>query len=289
MTARIIDGKALSDDIKSQVAQRVQQLKSRGIVPGLAVVLVGEDPASQVYVRNKAAACEKAGLHSQVVRLAADTTEQQLLDVVHKLNDDPAVHGILVQLPLPRHMDAGRVIEAISAAKDVDGFHVSNAGLLMTGRPLFRPCTPYGVLKMLESEGVDLWGAEAVVVGASNIVGKPMAMLMLAQGATVTLCNSKTRDLAAHTRRADVLVVATGKPGMITGDMIKPGAVVIDVGINRGADGKLTGDVEFESARQVAGAITPVPGGVGPMTIAMLLVNTLEAAERAAAASALPA
>jgi len=284
MTARIIDGKALSDTIKADVARRVEALRGRGIVPGLAVVLVGDDPASQVYVRNKAAACEKAGLHSQVVRLDAGITQERLLDVVQQLNDDPAVHGILVQLPLPRHLDSAQVIEAIAADKDVDGFHISNAGLLMTGRPLFQPCTPYGIMKMLESEGVDLWGAEAVVVGASNIVGKPMAMLMLAKGATVTLCNSKTRDLGAQTRRADVLVVATGRPDMITGDMIKPGAVVIDVGINRKADGKLTGDVEFASASKVAGAITPVPGGVGPMTIAMLLVNTVEAAERAAQA-----
>ncbi|HLU20434.1 MAG TPA: bifunctional methylenetetrahydrofolate dehydrogenase/methenyltetrahydrofolate cyclohydrolase FolD [Pusillimonas sp.] len=284
MTARIIDGKALSDSIKADVAKRAQSLRERGIVPGLAVVLVGEDPASQVYVRNKAAACEKAGLHSQVIRLDAGITQKQLLDVVQQLNEDAAVHGILVQLPLPKHLDAAQVIEAIAAEKDVDGFHISNAGLLMTGRPLFQPCTPYGIMKMLESESIDLWGAEAVVVGASNIVGKPMALLMLAKGATVTLCNSKTRDLAAHTRRADVLVVATGRPDMITGDMIKPGAVVIDVGINRKADGKLTGDVEFDSARKVAGAITPVPGGVGPMTIAMLLVNTVEAAERAAQA-----
>ncbi|SHI21714.1 bifunctional methylenetetrahydrofolate dehydrogenase/methenyltetrahydrofolate cyclohydrolase FolD [Pollutimonas bauzanensis] len=282
MTARLIDGKALADTVKAEVAQRVLALKDRGVVPGLAVVLVGEDPASQVYVRNKAAACEKAGLHSRVLRLAADISEQHLLDVVRQLNEDDAVHGILVQLPLPKHMDAAKVIEAIAASKDVDGFHISNAGLLMTGQPLFRPCTPYGIMKMLESENVALRGAEAVVVGASNIVGKPMAMLLLAAGATVTLCNSKTRDLGAQTRRADVLVVATGKPGMVKGDMIKPGAVVIDVGINRGPDGKLVGDVEFESAKAVAGAITPVPGGVGPMTIAMLLVNTLEAAERGA-------
>src|SRR5690606_24326495 len=221
MTARIIDGKALSDSIKAEVAQRVEALRGRGIVPGLAVVLVGGDPASQVYVRNKAAACEKAGLHSQVIRLEADITQAHLLDVVRRLNNDPAVHGILVQLPLPKHLDSAQVIEAIAADKDVDGFHVSNAGLLMTGRPLFQPCTPYGIMKMLESEGVDLWGAEAVVVGASNIVGKPMAMLMLAKGATVTLCNSKTRDLGAQARRADVLVVATGRPDMITGDMIK--------------------------------------------------------------------
>jgi methylenetetrahydrofolate dehydrogenase (NADP+)/methenyltetrahydrofolate cyclohydrolase len=251
-------------------------------VPGLAVVLVGEDPASQVYVRNKAAACEKAGLHSRVIRLDAGITEEALLRQVRELNEDDAIHGILVQLPLPRHMDSAKVIEAIDARKDVDGFHVSNAGLLMTGQPLFRPCTPYGIMKMLESENVDLWGAEAVIVGASNIVGKPMAMLMLAKGATVTLCNSKTRDLGAQTRRADVLVVATGKPGIVTGDMVKPGAVVIDVGINRNEQGKLVGDVDFASASEVAGAITPVPGGVGPMTIAMLLVNTLEAAERSA-------
>ncbi|WP_442597899.1 bifunctional methylenetetrahydrofolate dehydrogenase/methenyltetrahydrofolate cyclohydrolase FolD [Parapusillimonas sp. JC17] len=288
MTARLIDGKALSDKIKAEVGQRVQVLKQRGVTPGLAVVLVGDDPASHVYVRNKAAACEKAGLYSQVIRLPADIPEEQLLDVVRGLNDDPDVHGILVQLPLPAHMNAGKVIETIAAEKDVDGFHVSNAGLLMTGQPLFRPCTPYGVMKMLESENVSLWGAEAVVVGASNIVGKPMAMLMLAAGATVTLCNSKTRDLGAQTRRADVLVVATGKPGMVTGDMIKPGATVIDVGINRNESGKLVGDVEFESASKVAGAITPVPGGVGPMTIAMLLVNTLEAAERSAAGGQTP-
>ncbi|WP_353153936.1 bifunctional methylenetetrahydrofolate dehydrogenase/methenyltetrahydrofolate cyclohydrolase FolD [Pollutimonas bauzanensis] len=282
MSARLIDGKALSDTVKAEVAQRVLALKERGLVPGLAVVLVGADPASQVYVRNKAAACEKAGLHSRVIRLEADISEQALLDVVNQLNNDPQVHGILVQLPLPGHMNAAKVIEAIAASKDVDGFHISNAGLLMTGQPLFRPCTPYGVMKMLESENVTVRGAEAVIVGASNIVGKPMAMLLLAAGATVTLCNSKTRDLGAQTRRADILVVATGKPKMITGDMIKPGAVVIDVGINRDADGKLVGDVEFESAKAVAGAITPVPGGVGPMTIAMLLVNTLEAAERSA-------
>ncbi|CAM5358370.1 bifunctional methylenetetrahydrofolate dehydrogenase/methenyltetrahydrofolate cyclohydrolase FolD [Eoetvoesiella caeni] len=282
MTARIIDGKALSAAIKADVAQRVEQLKKQGITPGLAVVLVGEDPASHVYVRNKAAACEKAGLYSRVVRLAADVPEEQLLNTVRELNADSTIHGILVQLPLPSHMNAARVIETIAAEKDVDGFHISNAGLLMTGQPLFRPCTPYGIMKMLESENAVLRGAEAVVVGASNIVGKPMAMLLLAAGATVTLCNSKTRDLGAQTRRADVLVVATGKPEMITGEMIKPGAIVIDVGINRKADGKLTGDVQFESASQVAGAITPVPGGVGPMTIAMLLVNTLEAAERCA-------
>lgn len=283
MSARIIDGKALSAKIREDVAQRVAALKAKGVTPGLAVVLVGEDPASQVYVRNKVEACQKAGLHSIKEQYPAAMSEAELLARIDALNADPSIHGILVQLPLPRHMDAHKVIEAIAPEKDVDGFHISNAGLLMTGQPLFRPCTPYGVMKMLEADGVALRGAEAVIVGASNIVGKPMAMLLLQAGATVTICNSKTRDLGAQTRRADVLVVATGKPGMITGAMIKPGAVVIDVGINRGPDGKLCGDVDFASAAQVAGSITPVPGGVGPMTIAMLLVNTVEAAERAAA------
>lgn len=283
MAARIIDGKALSEQVREDVRQRTQALRAKGVTPGLTVVLVGENPASQVYVRNKAAACEKAGMRSRLIQLGADTSEEELLDVISTLNQDAGVHGILVQLPLPGHIDTGLVIEAISAAKDVDGFHVSNAGLLMTGRPLFRPCTPYGIMKMLESEQVVVRGAEAVIVGASNIVGKPMAMLLLAAGATVTLCNSKTRDLGAQTRRADILIVATGRPGIVTGDMIKPGAIVIDVGINRLPDGKLVGDVDFESARQIAAAITPVPGGVGPMTIAMLLVNTLEAAERGTA------
>ncbi|VFR48847.1 Methylenetetrahydrofolate dehydrogenase (NADP+) / Methenyltetrahydrofolate cyclohydrolase [plant metagenome] len=289
MTARIIDGAALSEQIRAEVAQRAASLTARGITPGLAVVLVGENAASQVYVRNKVKACEKAGMHSLLEQFPASMTEEELLARVNALNEDPSIHGILVQLPLPAHIDAHRVIETIAPEKDVDGFHISNAGLLMTGQPLFRPCTPYGVMKMLESEQVSLRGAEAVIVGASNIVGKPMAMLLLAAGATVTLCNSKTRDLGAQTRRADVLVVATGKPGIVTGDMVKPGAVVIDVGINRGEDGKLCGDVDFASAKLVAGAITPVPGGVGPMTIAMLLVNTIEAAERALAGAATPA
>ncbi len=278
MSARIIDGRALAAQVRAEVATEVQALVTQGIRPGLAVVLAGDDAASQVYVRNKANACEAAGMLSRVIRLPAHTTQDALLATVAQLNADPEIHGILVQLPLPAHMDTAHVIEAIDPDKDVDGFHLINAGRLLTGAPRFRPCTPWGIMTMLESENVSLWGTEAVVVGASNIVGKPMALLMLAAGATVTLCNSKTRDLAAHTRRAEVLVVATGRPGMVTGAMIRPGAVVIDVGINRLPDGRLAGDVDFDSARSVAGAITPVPGGVGPMTIAMLLKNTVQAA-----------
>ena len=281
MTGRVIDGVKLAATIREDVAARAAVLTTKGVKPGLAVILVGQDPASQVYVRNKVAACEKAGLHSVLEQYPADMTQEALLSRIKTLNADHHIHGILVQLPLPKHIDSHRVIETIAAQKDVDGFHISNAGLLMTGTPLFRPCTPYGVMKILESENVVLRGAVAVIVGASNIVGKPMAMLLQAAGATVTICNSKTRDLAWHTRHADIVVVATGKPGMVTGDMIKPGAIVIDVGINRGADGKLCGDVDYASVKEIAGAITPVPGGVGPMTIAMLLVNTIEAAERA--------
>jgi methylenetetrahydrofolate dehydrogenase (NADP+)/methenyltetrahydrofolate cyclohydrolase len=281
MAGRIIDGVALAAKIREEVAVRTATLVAAGTKPGLAVVLVGSDPASQVYVKNKVAACQKAGLHSVLEQYPPSMTQAELLDRVRALNADPAIHGILVQLPLPAHIDSHLVIETIAPEKDVAGFHVSNAGLLMTGKPLFRPCTPYGVMKMLESEGVQLRGAVAVVIGASNIVGKPMTMLLQSAGATVTNCNSKTRDLGWHTRHADIVVVATGKPRMIDGSMIKPGAVVIDVGINRGADGKLCGDVDFDSVIQVASAVTPVPGGVGPMTIAMLLVNTLEAAERA--------
>jgi methylenetetrahydrofolate dehydrogenase (NADP+)/methenyltetrahydrofolate cyclohydrolase len=278
--SQIIDGNALAKQVRSEIAQRVAQLKSKGILPGLAVLLVGEDPASQVYVRNKVKACEEAGMHSLLERLPADLSEEQLLKRIQELNQDKSIHGILVQLPLPKHLNSHLVIESIAPEKDVDGFHVANAGALMIGAPLFRPCTPYGCMKMLESIHYDIKGARAVVVGASNIVGKPMAMLLLQAGATVTICNSKTKDLSAHTKEADILVVATGKPKMITGDMVKPGAIVIDVGINRLPDGKLCGDVDFESVQQVAGAITPVPGGVGPMTITMLLLNTLEAAER---------
>ena len=280
MSARIIDGKQLAEKLKLELSPRLAQLKDQGIVPSLTVILVGDDPASQVYVRHKANTFTKLGLTSSVETYPASMTEPELLERIHVLNADPSVNGILVQLPLPPHFNADTVIEAISPAKDVDGFHVSNAGALMIGKPTFIPCTPFGVMKMLEDQQVNLRGAEAVVVGASNIVGKPMALLLQKAGATVTICNSKTRDLAAQTRRADVLVVATGKPAMVTGEMIKPGAVVIDVGINRGEDGKLNGDVDFDSASQVAAAITPVPGGVGPMTIVMLLLNTVYAAEQ---------
>ena len=283
MSARIIDGTKLAASVREDVALETKKLTDQGMRPGLAVILVGEDAASAVYVRNKVAACEKAGIRSFLERYPSDITQEQLLERIRALNNAPVVHGILVQLPLPKHIDSHLIIETIAAQKDVDGFHISNAGLLMTGKPLFRPCTPYGIMKMLEAENVPLWGATACIVGASNIVGKPMAMLLLAAGATVTICNSKTRDLAHHTRDADILVVATGRPNMITGEMIKPGAVVIDVGINRLENGKLCGDVDFDSAKEIASAITPVPGGVGPMTIAMLLVNTVQAAHAAIA------
>jgi methylenetetrahydrofolate dehydrogenase (NADP+)/methenyltetrahydrofolate cyclohydrolase len=280
MSAQIISGTQLSHTLRADVARRAAALTARGRQPGLAVVLVGDNQASQVYVRNKVKACEDNGLHSVMDRYDATLSEAMLLDRIAALNADPKIHGILVQLPLPAHIDAHKVLEAIAPEKDVDGFHISNAGLLMTGQPLFRPCTPYGVMKMLESIAYPVRGAHAVVVGASNIVGKPQAMLLLQAGATVTICNSKTRDLGYHTRHADILVVATGKRNIVGADMIKPGAVVIDVGMNRDDNGKLCGDVDFEHAKEVAGWITPVPGGVGPMTITMLLVNTIEAAER---------
>lgn len=287
MSARIIDGNALAGQIRREVAERAARLTARGQQPGLAVILVGEDPASAVYVRNKVKDCEEAGIRSVLDRMPADTTRDTLLARVRALNADPTIHGILVQLPLPAHLDDQQVIETIAPEKDVDGFHASNAGALMTGTPRFRPCTPYGVMKMLEHAGVRLDGAEAVVVGRSNIVGKPQAMMLLEKNATVTICHSRTRDLAAHCRRADVLVAAVGRPRMITADMVKPGAVVIDVGMNRVPDGpdagRLCGDVDYAAVAEIAGAITPVPGGVGPMTRAMLLVNTIEAAERAAA------
>ncbi len=281
MTAKIIDGNALSAKIRERLAVSAEGMKlSHGVTPCLAVILVGEDPASQVYVRNKVAACEKAGFRSIKATYPASVEPVEVLAKIAEFNADPAVHGILVQLPLPKHFDAQAVLEAIAPEKDVDGFHAENVGALMQGNPRFIPCTPHGVMKMLEAEQVPLRGAEAVIVGRSNIVGKPMAMLLLAQSCTVTICHSQTKDLAFHTRRADILVAAVGRARMITGDMIKPGATVIDVGINRLADGKLCGDVDFESAKEVAGLITPVPGGVGPMTITMLLANTLESAER---------
>ncbi|MDF3833161.1 bifunctional methylenetetrahydrofolate dehydrogenase/methenyltetrahydrofolate cyclohydrolase FolD [Cupriavidus basilensis] len=282
MPAHLIDGNALAKQLRTEAAQRAARLTERGHRPGLAVVLVGDDQASQVYVRNKVKACDDNGFHSSLDRYPADLSEADLLARIDALNRDPNIHGILVQLPLPKHIDSHKVLEAIAPEKDVDGFHVANAGALMTGAPLFRPCTPYGCMKMLESVQFPLRGARAVVVGASNIVGKPMAMLLLQAGATVTICNSKTRDLAAHTRDADVIVAAVGRRNIITADMVKPGAAVIDVGMNRDDNGKLCGDVDFNGVKEVAGYITPVPGGVGPMTITMLLINTLEAAERAA-------
>jgi methylenetetrahydrofolate dehydrogenase (NADP+)/methenyltetrahydrofolate cyclohydrolase len=282
MTARLIDGNALSQQLRADVAARAAALRARGTVPGLAVVLVGDNPASQVYVRNKVKACEDNGLHSVLERHPADLTEAALLARVDALNADPAIHGILVQLPLPTHIDAQKVIEAIAPEKDVDGFHVASAGALMTGGAGFWPCTPYGCMKMLDSIGYDLRGKHAVVIGRSNIVGKPMALMLLARSATVTVCHSATADLGAFTRQADVIVAAVGKRNVLTAGMVKPGAVVIDVGMNRDEAGKLCGDVDFAGVREVAGWITPVPGGVGPMTITMLLVNTLESAERAA-------
>ncbi|PRD70533.1 bifunctional methylenetetrahydrofolate dehydrogenase/methenyltetrahydrofolate cyclohydrolase FolD [Malikia spinosa] len=284
MTAQLIDGNALSRQLRTQVAERVSALKAQGLTPGLAVILVGENPASQVYVRNKVKACEDTGMHSVLEKYEASMTESELLARVEALNNDPSIHGILVQLPLPAHMDAQKVIEAISPAKDVDGFHIASAGALMTGMAGFWPCTPYGCMKMLESIGYSLKGKHAVVIGRSNIVGKPMALMLLQQNATVTICHSATPDLKAMTLQADVIVAAVGKRNVLTADMVKPGAVVLDVGMNRDEAGKLCGDVDFDGVRQVASYITPVPGGVGPMTITMLMVNTLESAERALAA-----
>ena len=275
-----IDGVALSAMLRHDVTRRTLALKARGITPGLAVVLVGDNPASQVYVRNKVKACADSGLHSVLERYEADMTEAALLERIDALNRDPSIHGILVQLPVPAHIDANKVIEAISPVKDVDGFHIASAGALMVGQPGFWPCTPYGCMKMLESIGYDLRGKHAVVIGRSNIVGKPMALMLLQKNATVTICHSATSNLKAMTLQADVIVAAVGKRNVLTADMVKPGAVVIDVGMNRDPQGKLCGDVDYTGVREVAGYITPVPGGVGPMTITMLLVNTLESAER---------
>jgi methylenetetrahydrofolate dehydrogenase (NADP+) / methenyltetrahydrofolate cyclohydrolase len=282
MTAQLIDGVALSNQLRAQFAQQAQDLTARGVRPGLAVILVGDDPASQVYVRNKVKACEQAGFYSRLDRQPATLSESELLQRVQALNHDAQIHGILVQLPLPKHIDAQKVIEAISPEKDVDGFHVASAGALMTGLPGFWPCTPHGCMKMLEHIGVELRGKHAVVIGRSNIVGKPMAMMLLQKNATVTICHSATPDLKQHTLQADVIVAAVGKRHLLTADMVKRGAVVLDVGMNRDEQGKLCGDVDFEGVRQVASHITPVPGGVGPMTITMLLANTLISAARVA-------
>jgi len=287
MSARILDGNALSADVRAKLAGRVAEIRKRGITPCLAVILVGDNPASAVYVRNKVAGCEKAGMRSLKFDYPADADPKVVLGKIAELNADESVHGILVQLPLPPQFDEKEILEAISVEKDVDGFHAENVGRLSQGQRAFFPCTPHGVMKLLEAGNIEVSGADAVVIGRSNIVGKPMAMLLTQAGATVTVCHSKTRDLASHTRRADILIVAIGRPMFVTGDMVKPGAAVIDVGMNRippgmPNEGKLCGDVEFESAKAVAGAITPVPGGVGPMTITMLLSNTLESAERQA-------
>ena len=282
MTAKIVDGTALSQRIRAKVAERADALAARGIKPGLAVILVGDDPASAVYVRNKVKACHDSGLHSVLERYEATMSQADLLARIAALNADPAVHGILVQMPLPKHLDAHRVIEAIAPAKDVDGFSVRSAGELMTGLPGLRPATPLGCMKLIESTGVDLRGKHAVVIGRSNTVGKPMALLLLQAHATVTVCHSATPDLSLHTRQADVVVAAVGRRNTVTAAMVKPGAIVIDVGINRNEAGKLCGDVDFAGVSEVAGWLTPVPGGVGPMTIAMLLANTLQAAEQAA-------
>ena len=280
MTAQIIDGVALSKQLRADVAERALQLKSKGITPGLAVILVGEDPASQVYVRNKIKACEDCGIKSVFEKYDASLSQTDLLARINALNADASIHGILVQMPLPKQIDPHAVIEAISSSKDVDGYSTLSAGELMTGKPGFNPCTPYGCIKLIESAGINLKGKHAVVIGRSNTVGKPMAMMLLAANATVTICHSATPDMKTHTLQADVVVVAVGKRNVLTADMVKPGAIVIDVGMNRDGNGKLCGDVDFEAIKPIAGHITPVPGGVGPMTITMLLFNTLISAER---------
>ena len=279
MTAAILDGKTMSAKLRGEIAERVTALKARGITPGLAVILVGNDPASEIYVRNKGKGCEEVGIYSRTLQMPETATQQELEAEIDRLNADPAIHGILVQLPLPAHLDEQAALARILPEKDVDGFHLINVGHMLTGTEGVIACTPRGALYMIKSTGMDLNGKEAVVIGRSNIVGKPMAMLLLRENCTVTICHSRTKDLAAHTRRADILVAAVGKAGFVTADMVKPGAVVIDVGINR-VDGKVTGDVDFESVKEKAAWITPVPGGVGKMTITMLLANTVEAAER---------
>ncbi len=280
MSAQILDGKTISAELRADIAKRVAALRDKGITPGLTVILVGEDPASQIYVRNKSVGCDQVGIHSVTINLPEQTTQDELEKLIVRLNEDSTIHGILVQLPLPRHLDEAAALAVIAPEKDVDGFHILNAGRLFTGQPGVVACTPKGAMEMIRRTGVDLNGKEAVVIGRSNIVGKPMAMLLLDANCTVTMCHSRTVDLASHTRRADVLVAAVGKPGFIKKDMIKPGAIVIDVGINR-VNGKVVGDV-MPDAAEVAGWMTPVPGGVGKMTIAELLANTLEAAEKQA-------
>ena len=280
MTAKLIDGIALSKQLRAEITQRTLALKTRGITPGLAVILVGEDPASQVYVRNKVKACEDSGLHSVLEKYEATLSQADLLARIAALNADKAIHGILVQMPLPKHIDPHAVIEAIAASKDVDGYSTLSAGELLTGAPGFNPCTPFGCMKLIESTGINLRGKHAVVIGRSNTVGKPMALMLLAAHATVTICHSATDNIKTHTLQADVVVAAVGRRDVLTADMVKPGAIVIDVGMNRDENGKLCGDVDFHAIKEVANYITPVPGGVGPMTITMLLVNTLNSAER---------
>jgi len=282
MTAKIIDGNELSRLIRADFKTEVEALKGRGITPGLAVVIVGDDPASHVYVRNKVKACANVGIHSELHAMPAGILQAELLAKIHALNNDPAIHGILVQLPVPKHIDNKAIINAIAAEKDVDGFHLANLGALVVGEPTFQPCTPYGVMRMLDYHNIPIEGQHAVVIGRSNIAGKPMALMLINRSATVTVCTSKTRDLGSITRLAEILVVATGKANMITGDMVKDGAVVIDIGINRLPDGKLAGDVHFDTVKEKASYITPVPGGVGPMTITMLLSNTIAAAKQTA-------
>ncbi len=283
MAAQLIDGLALSRQMRGALGARVATLAAQGHQPGLAVILVGDDPASAIYVRNKVKACADHGLRSVLEQYAADFSQTALLDRIAALNADPTIHGVLVQMPVPKHISPHKVIEAISVLKDVDGFSTLSAGELMTGAPGLRPATPYGCMKLIESTGIDIRGKHAVVIGRSNTVGKPMALLLLQANATVTVCHSATPDLAVHTRQADIVVAAVGRRNTVTADMVKPGAIVIDVGVNRNEAGKLCGDVDFAAVREVAGWITPMPGGTGPMTITMLLANTVEAAERAAA------
>ncbi len=281
MSAQIIDGKALAKQLRVGFRQRVEQLKARGVAPGLAVILVGDNPASRVYVGNKIKACEECGVRSLHLGLAADVSQAEVLRTIEQLNQDDSIHGILIQLPLPPHIELARVLQAISVHKDVDGFHLYNVGALVSGNSIFPPCTPYGVQLLLDTTGIDVAGKNAVVVGASNIVGKPMGLMLLQREATVTICHARTRDLAQHTILADILIVAAGKPGLIVPQMVKEGAIVIDVGINRLPDGRIVGDVCFDEVREKASWITPVPGGVGPMTVTMLIENTLRSAERA--------